>query len=65
MLKLCKVKKSGMLHSNVKPIDTKLFQAKYPTQYQLDILRMAILNKPNAIEELREMEEARYGNTKK
>ena len=61
MSKLQKTVKQGMLHRVVSPIDDKLFQADYPIQYQLDVMRKAILNQPKMVELLKKMEEARYG----
>ena len=65
MLRLHKTVKQGMLHKLVKPIDTKVFQDTYSVQYQLDVMRKAVLNHAGAVAELKEIEEARYGNIKK
>ena len=54
-----------MLHKLVKPIDTQVFQDTYSVQYQLDVMRKAVLNHAGAVAELKEIEEARYGNIKK
>ncbi len=52
-----------MLYYKVFTLPEKKFQELYSIQAQLDSMREALLNQPNAIEELKKMEEARYGHS--
>ncbi len=63
MLNLDRIVSKGMHKKLEHTTPSDMFKDSHSIQYQLDVMRKAILNQPNALAELKRIEEARYGHS--